>query len=240
VSHTGECEVPNACGGSSGATCEEGQFCKHEDGACEPDAEGICTDVRSTCPAIYAPVCGCDGTTYSSSCYADAAGVAVASEGACAQGEACGGLDGLSCEAGSFCKPTPGDCSENAEGTCMPIPSVCPSIYAPVCGCDETTYDNPCFAHVASVGVAHAGACAADTRACGGSEATTCDSGQYCARPEGVCAEDAEGLCLRSPIFCPPVLDAVCGCDGTTYSNGCIAHAVGVTVDHTGECVATP
>ncbi len=35
------------------------------------------------CPMVYKPVCGCNYKTYGNSCSAQAAGVAVGSEGAC-------------------------------------------------------------------------------------------------------------------------------------------------------------
>ena len=40
-------------------------------------------DEISVCPAIYAPVCGCDGFTYSNSCDATASGVISYTEGTC-------------------------------------------------------------------------------------------------------------------------------------------------------------
>lgn len=37
----------------------------------------------AVCPAVYAPVCGCNGITYSNSCFAYNAGVTSWTEGEC-------------------------------------------------------------------------------------------------------------------------------------------------------------
>jgi hypothetical protein len=71
---------------------------------------------------------------------------------------------------------------------------------------------------------------------CGGSAGDTCAEGQFCKREEGECDEDAEGVCADIPFECTAVFERVCGCDGKTYTNACMADAAEVTVASKGEC----
>ena len=65
--------------------------------------------IPEACPEVYAPVCGCDGVTYSNACFADMAGVAIDYRGPCR--EVCGGIAGVPCEdEDDFCKLPPGSC----------------------------------------------------------------------------------------------------------------------------------
>jgi hypothetical protein len=149
---------PQVCGGIAGIPCEDpGEFCKLPAGECCCDAFGTCTEVPEACPESYDPVCGCDGVTYGNECFADAAKVSVDHAGPCG---ICGGIAGIPCDDGEFCRFEPGQCCCDFFGTCEPIPEECPGVCDPVCGCDGTTYKNECAAHKAGVSLEHEGACA--------------------------------------------------------------------------------
>lgn len=149
---------------TEGEDCPNDTFCKVSNGSCSELAVGICTVIPDACTLEFAPVCGCDGETYGNECAADSAGVSVDYNGTCEDGEsrACGGLLGLECEDDEFCNfPLDALCgAADQTGICEIIPVVCPEIFAPVCGCDDETYDNECFANAEGVSVASEGECA--------------------------------------------------------------------------------
>jgi hypothetical protein len=60
------------------------------------------------------------------------------------------------------------------------------------------------------------------------------DTKMWCAKPNGHCK--GKGACTAKPDVCPDVVAPVCGCNGKTYNNECMAHRAGVNVRADGKC----
>jgi hypothetical protein len=77
--------------------------------------------------------------------------------------------------------------------------------------------------------------------ACGGPDKITCNSALYCQLPAGQCsAPDVAGTCSKAPDFCMRVSRPVCGCNGKTYMNECVARKARVAIDSPGACKKVP
>ena len=91
-------------------------------------------------------------------------------------------------------------------------PSDCDYTFEPVCGCNEKTYRNACFAKASGLQSWDVGPCI------------------------DACIDLT--IVLKDEI-CTREMNPVCGCDGKTYSNPCVARKAGVTSYQQGECGET-
>lgn len=78
----------------------------------------------------------------------------------------------------------------------------------------------------------------AEPQGCGSRGLGSCGDASFCSFPPGAnCGRaDAPGVCVQRPELCPQIFLPVCGCDGETYSNTCVANSAGVSVEHDGAC----
>jgi Kazal-type serine protease inhibitor domain len=72
----------------------------------------------------------------------------------------CGGILAVLCvEAGTFCQLPADMCGLDMRGSCVKVPTACPKIIKPVCGCDGKTYSNDCLRQMKEVSLKSVGKC---------------------------------------------------------------------------------
>jgi len=215
-----------ACGGKTGegpstqapsSGCDEGTVKSAGDGcntcSCE-DGEWLCTD--EPCPE---PACVPESPGWDDRC--EGIGIHARAEGTDACCELCSLPAGYTyyesreaCEASKVCSAGESKYADDQCNTCTCTPSgewAC------------TTSD--CYAVL-----------------CGGIRGGDCSDDEYCdTEPERRSCADGEwsGYCRPRPTECPDDETPVCGCDGETYANGCLAAMLDDWgIQHDGPCEA--
>merc|ERR1711872_502366 len=120
-----------------------------------------------------------------------------------------------------FEKVDPDPLADIRPRTCV---QVCPALKSPTCGIDGKTYDNPCLVGCSGTRVAHSGPCMNLNR----DKKTPI---KFNLPPPYI----PRGSCASS---CPAhLMGYVCGANGKTYPNICMAGCEGVRVLHKGPCL---
>jgi Kazal-type serine protease inhibitor domain len=161
----------------------------------------------------------------------------------------CGGIANQSCGKGEYCDISPLNAcqGEDLPGVCRVMPTSCPQQHLKqVCGCDGKTYSNDCTRLMAQTQKAYEGQCrrtpgaksTPPVKTCGGILNQQCDRDEYCDITvlNSCDGADLPGVCKLVPKICMTVVQPVCGCNETTYTNDCNRLIAQVQKAHDGKC----
>jgi hypothetical protein len=94
------------------------------------------------CPLCPSPLCGTFRRCEEGVCVEHCG---VLPPDPCPPPPVCGGIAGIPCPEGQLCELPAGMCdAADLQGVCVPVGDACPSVWAPVCGCDGVTYASDC------------------------------------------------------------------------------------------------
>lgn len=79
----------------------------------------------------------------------------------------------------------------------------------------------------------------APPQVCGLAGSPDCGETTFCLfEPDSGCGQrGTPGVCSPRPAQCAEVFQPVCGCDGRSYDNACVAYAAGISIQQSGECI---